>query len=80
MLPSRDQLVAGRAQKVPLYLLPLLTLPIMKIFGGGQEEPGWRGYLQPQLETLLVANLWPFGHWPLFVRPGYPPNDMPNWQ
>lgn len=71
-------------QDAPLYLLPLLVLPLFTFFGGGQEELGWRGYLQPELEervnlllaSILVGIIWAFWHWPLFVLPGYPQNDL----
>ena len=36
----------------PLYLA-LIEFPIM-IIGGGLEEIGWRGYLQPTLQKKMV--------------------------
>lgn len=41
-------LLGGSVQKVPMYIA-LLELPIM-IIGGGIEEIGWRGFLQPMLQ------------------------------
>lgn len=59
--------------------LPAVFVMIpMMLFGGGLEEAGWRGILQPELEkrfgfvkaTLLVAVIWWFWHAPLFLIPG----------
>lgn len=48
------------------------------LFGGGMEEGGWRGYLQPALEqkvhitiaVLLVGGVWAAWHLPYFFLPG----------
>lgn len=56
----------------PIYYF-ILMLPLM-IFGGGLEEIGWRGFLQPALEertnyilaTLLQGVLWSIWHIPLW--------------
>ena len=62
---------------IPWYTAPLLAL--MTIFvGGGNEELGWRGLLQPELEkkmsffhaTLLTGSLWMLWHLPLWWIPG----------
>ncbi len=45
------------------------------IFGGGLEEVGWRGFLQPLLEqkfsffttSLIIGVLWGFWHLPLWL-------------
>jgi membrane protease YdiL (CAAX protease family) len=55
----------------PLYLAVVLFL------GGGQEEPGWRGYLLPVLQdrhgslgaALVVGVVWVGWHVPLFLVP-----------
>ena len=52
----------------------LLYLPLL-IFGGGLEEVGWRGFLQPLLEqkfsffttSLIIGVLWGFWHLPLWL-------------
>jgi CAAX amino terminal protease family. len=60
----------------PWYLF-LLLIPIMMI-GGGMEEPGWRGFLQPSLEkrfpfpiaTLIMGVIWAVWHLPLWLVKG----------
>ncbi|WP_066498095.1 CPBP family intramembrane glutamic endopeptidase [Abyssisolibacter fermentans] len=62
--------------KQPFYVA-IVTLPIM-IIGGGLEEIGWRGFLQPCLEkryspfisTLYVGIIWALWHIPLFYIVG----------
>jgi len=68
--------------------MPHESIPIKKffsalqfqiIFGGGLEEGGWRGYLQPALEkkfsvfksTMGVGIIWALWHIPYFFIPGY---------
>jgi len=59
------------AIEYPLYL------GVVVLLGGGLEEPGWRGYLQPRLQqgrsalgaSLLVGVVWTGWHAPLFVLP-----------
>lgn len=65
----------------PLYLGFIL------LFAGGQEEPGWRGYLLPLLQrevtpllaALLVGLVWSAWHAPLFVFPGTIQADIAVW-
>jgi len=61
----------------PWYLF-ILYIPVM-IFGGGLEEVGWRGFLQPALEeklpfpvaTAILGILWAVWHVPLwFIQNG----------
>ena len=60
----------------PWYMLAVL-FPIM-IVGGGLEEIGWRGFLQPTLEkkmpfwstTIAVGVIWGIWHFPLRFIPG----------
>lgn len=66
---------------IHLAITPWFTLftsfPIMVLFGG-LEELGWRGVLQPELETrmsrfsatAIVAIIWPTWHIPLFFISG----------
>ena len=56
----------------PLYYY-ILLMPLM-IFGGGLEEIGWRGFLQPALEekvgfvlaTIVQGVIWSIWHFPLW--------------
>lgn len=51
----------------------ILFIPMM-VFGGGLEEIGWRGFLQPSLEekfgfvfaTMIQGIIWPAWHFPLW--------------
>ncbi len=69
-------LVCGYDKGVPLFAL-VFMIPMM-LFGGGLEETGWRGLLQPELEkkcgypiaTVLVSVIWWFWHLPLFFIRG----------
>lgn len=66
----------GASQRQPLYMAAAL-FPVM-IIGGGLEEIGWRGFLQPMLQkkfsptisALIVAPVWALWHLPLFFIPG----------
>lgn len=57
--------------------LPLLVI-FMVLFGGGQEEPGWRGYALPRLQSMtnalgasvVIGVVWAAWHLPLFAFPG----------
>jgi len=66
-------------------LLPafLLTFFLTAFTQGGNEEPGWRGFLQPELEksinpltaALIVAVFWSLWHLPLYLN-GFYPGDL----
>lgn len=62
--------------KQPLYIGFVLIIPM--IIGGGIEEIGWRGLLQPQLEekyphivaAISVGVIWAIWHLPLWFIDG----------
>ncbi|MDF2803849.1 MAG: family intrarane metalloprotease, partial [Anaerocolumna sp.] len=62
--------------KQPFYMGFVLILPM--VVGGGLEEIGWRGLLQPELEkklshfaaTLIVGIIWSLWHIPLWFISG----------
>lgn len=81
--PMLQALLAARAG-VPLApgalveRLPLVAMGFVLtlLVGGGQEEPGWRGWLLPRLQSrgmsglaagLLVGVAWAAWHLPLYV-------------
>lgn len=61
----------------PFFAYPIL-LAFIFFLGGGQEEPGWRGYALPQLlktnspfiASIFIAIMWTFWHTPLFFVEG----------
>jgi membrane protease YdiL (CAAX protease family) len=65
----------------PLAPLPLLSLFVYVFFLGGPlgEEPGWRGFALPRLQTmhgplvgsLILGPLWGLWHLPLFWFPAW---------
>ena len=67
--------VGDRVEGSALYL-PLLLMPIC-LFTGGNEEFGWRGFLQPQMEkkmhavpvAFIFTAYWVIWHLPLFFLP-----------
>ena len=66
----------------PWYLF-LLFVPLM-ILGGGMEEFGWRGIMQPLMERkfpflpamLIQGVLWAFWHLPLWFVPNTSQSNM----
>jgi membrane protease YdiL (CAAX protease family) len=56
--------------------VPLLVF--VALVGGGNEEPGWRGFALPRLQrrfppvraTLLLGTVWAFWHLPILVIAG----------
>jgi len=62
---------------LPIYFfIPYLIICIL--FGGGQEEIGWRGYILPFLEkkygliigSFILGIIWAIWHLPLWFIPG----------
>jgi membrane protease YdiL (CAAX protease family) len=63
-----------------IALTYLAQFVVLFFLGGGQEEPGWRGFALPRMQehagplagTLLLGTLWAFWYLPLFLFvPGY---------
>jgi len=67
-------IVSGYEPGAPLFAL-IFMIPMM-LFGGGLEETGWRGILQPELEdkfgytigTVIVAVIWWLWHLPVLLQ------------
>lgn len=65
-------ILAGKRTNYPWYII-IPVVPYMTL-GGGYEEIGWRGFLQPELEkrmpyipaVLIVAVVWFAWHVPLW--------------
>ena len=67
-----------RIDNVTIRISTFITILLGQIFlGGGLEEAGWRGYLQPAFErkisivltVLLVGLIWVVWHLPYFLLP-----------
>lgn len=62
-------------RRIVLWVTNLV--PVM-VLGGGNEEPGWRGYALPYLQrshdaltaSIAIGVVWAVWHLPLFVLPG----------
>ena len=71
----------GGAPLDPSRALPVTSVPALFVVtllaGGGNEEPGWRGFALPRLQerfgpllgTLVLAALWAGWHLPAFFDP-----------
>ncbi len=63
-------------ETLPLYIL---TFVLVGLTQGGMEEPGWRGFLQPELQkrfsplvaALIVSVFWSLWHLPLYLNGTY---------
>jgi membrane protease YdiL (CAAX protease family) len=61
------------------YLIPTALL------SGGNEEPGWRGYITPVLldrfnlilSHVIVGTFWALWHIPLYLQNGWGGDDQP---
>lgn len=66
-IPTAGQVSTVLMMFVPMFLYTFLA--------SGMEEPGWRGYLLPSLQTrmsakrasVIVAIVWGIWHWPVFI-------------
>ena len=64
-------------QVLPLYAL---IFGLTAVAQGGNEEPGWRGMMQPELQkrfsplvaALIVSAFWSLWHLPLYLNEFYP--------
>ena len=64
----------------PIYAL---SFALTALAQGGNEEPGWRGFLQPELQkrfsplvaALIVSAFWSLWHLPLYLN-GFYPGDL----
>ena len=68
------------------HLLALAFGIVLGTFiGGGQEEIGWRGFAQPELQkqyggllaAIVIGVLWGLWHLPLFIDPTAPHSQWP---
>ena len=67
-------------QSLPLYAL---IFALTAVAQGGNEEPGWRGFMQPELQkrfsplvaALIVSLFWSLWHLPLYLN-GFYPEDL----
>jgi hypothetical protein len=65
--PTARQVFAPLVWFVPMFLYTLVA--------SGLEEPGWRGYALPNLQTrhnarkasLILGIIWGIWHWPVFI-------------
>jgi uncharacterized protein len=66
-IPTTSQFSSVLIWLVPMFLYTFLA--------SGMEEPGWRGYLLPSLQTrfsakkasIIVGIVWGIWHWPVFL-------------
>ena len=69
---------------IPLYLFPIVII-VNTLVGGGLEELGWRGIMQPFLErkmlfpfaATITGITWAVWHLPLWFIEGSPQHSLP---
>jgi membrane protease YdiL (CAAX protease family) len=74
---SRLESSLSGVNNIPTIFVFIVFWIICVLFGGGQEEIGWRGYVMPFLEnkygyiigSLILGIIWTFWHLPLFFIP-----------
>ena len=70
--------------ELPLFIIPIIFLTVT-FFGGGNEELGWRGVMQPILEkklpfpvaTGITGAVWAVWHLPLWFIEGSAQQSLP---
>ena len=79
-LPFRDGTERFAGSGPALVVTYLATWSFLAVLGGGQEEPGWRGFALPRMQqrmgplaaSVVLGVLWGLWHLPVFVLvPGY---------
>lgn len=63
---------------IPIYILVVPYAIMLFFLGGGQEEFGWRGYVQEPMQrifgiikgSLIIGLLWSLWHGPLWLMAG----------
>lgn len=79
-LPFRDGTERFAGSGPSVVVTYLATFSFLVVLGGGQEEPGWRGFALPRMQermgplaaSVVLGVAWGLWHLPVFVLvPGY---------